>query len=534
MNGPADIPQLAAEPEDVSVDPLGSLPLFQAPPVHTPAPGPAPEPASASVRGGGPTVPAEGGRRAEQLRDVWAAAAAAARPRVDNHSRDEVLTLTTDNDFWATVTELRSTVAERMTTQRFERGSAAERGAGIAVIDAVVRDASEKLMQAQGNGWPTARQRALKKALVDAHFGLGRLQALVDDPTVENIEVYGPHDTVAVRVDGSTEQVGSIARNETELRSMVNDWAAAQRRSFTANRPRVRLALPGKARLTAVGFGHTIDERTEIFIRMQRLRDVTIEGLQNEGEVDSVLKDFLTAAVRARNTVVISGAGQGSGKSSLLRALALAGIPHYEKITTVETEFELYLNEYRQRVSPWQPITEAGELDVDPEVAIRDLLYDVQRSGADRVIVGEARGWEVMAMVRAMLSGHGSMTTIHADNAALVIEALVTLIAQYSNATVEQARLIVARLVHLIVYIDVDIDPRTGRRFRYVTEVLEVTLGDAGQEVATNRVFKPGPDGRAVPVGGVSEQLEKDLRRGGFDPMTLIEYRDVGTWGPRP
>jgi len=445
----------------------------------------------------------------------------------------EVFSLESEDDFWATVAQLRNAVAERMSRQRHEPGSDAERGAGLAVIDAVVREKSEELLQSVGEGWSRERQRALKKALHDAQFGLGRLQDLVDDTTIENIEVYGAQETIAIRTDGSQERVGPIARNENELRAMINDWATKQGKSFTPNRPRVRLALPGKARLTAVGYGHTVNGRTEVFIRLQRLRDITLAGLQQEGELDSLLADFLTAAVRARNTVVISGAGQGSGKSSLLRALALAGIPEHEKITTVETEFELYLDEYRSRVSAWQPITEAGEVEIDPADAIRDLLYDVQRSGADRVVVGEARGWEVMAMVRAMLSGNGSMTTIHADSAALVIEALVTLIAQYSNTSIEQARRTVAALVHLIVYLGVDIDPVTGKRFRYITEVLEVSHGDAGNEIATNQVFRPGPDGRAVPVGGVSDQLAADLRRGGFDPQLLSHYRGVGTWQER-
>jgi hypothetical protein len=70
--------------------------------------------------------------------------------------------------------------------------------------------------------------------------------------------------------------------------------------------------------------------------------------------------------------------------------------------------------------------------------------------------------------------------------------------------------------------------PHGGRLHRFVSSVREVT-GAEGQQVITNEVYRPGPDGRAVPVPGVLRCLE-DLELAGFDPSWLD--RPGGWWEP--
>jgi pilus assembly protein CpaF len=49
------------------------------------------------------------------------------------------------------------------------------------------------------------------------------------------------------------------------------------------------------------------------------------------------------------------------------------------------------------------------------EVTARDLVRDALRMGPDRIVVGEVRGGEFLAMLQAMNAGHdGSLSTAHA------------------------------------------------------------------------------------------------------------------------
>src|SRR5690606_40653048 len=80
-----------------------------------------------------------------------------------------------------------------------------------------------------------------------------------------------------------------------------------------------------------------------VTIRLQRLQSVDLELLRRNGTVDTVLAEFLGAAVRARKSIVVSGQGQGSGKTTLLRALC-ASLDPWESIATIETDYELYLH----------------------------------------------------------------------------------------------------------------------------------------------------------------------------------------------
>src|SRR5699024_2680932 len=159
-----------------------------------------------------------------------------------------------------------------------------------------------------------------------------------------------------------------------------------------------------------------------------------------------------------------------------------------------------------------------------------DLTGLSLRANADRVIVGEVRtADEIDALVRAMQSGNGILSTLHADSASDVIEVLTTLVGA-QNGNVSLARRQVAQMVHLIVYLGVDIDPATGKRHRFVTEVLEVETGEQG-EPATQQVFAPGPDRRAVPTGVISDLLRRTLERTGYTSDDLIAYAGIGTWG---
>ena len=120
------------------------------------------------------------------------------------------------------------------------------------------------------------------------------------------------------------------------------------------------------------------------------------------------------------------------------------------------------------------------------EMRDRFLLEDLFRPGElsltycdiDRVIVGEVRGAEVVPMFKAMQMGNGSLSTIHANSAEDVIERLVTCAVEDASNSEAFAYRQVGQHIDLILFNEVEVDPVTGKRHRYLSEVIEVGLGE--------------------------------------------------------
>ncbi|MGB8020334.1 MAG: ATPase, T2SS/T4P/T4SS family, partial [Candidatus Nanopelagicales bacterium] len=275
-----------------------------------------------------------------------------------------------------------------------------------------------------------ADQAALVRAVVDSLLGLGRLQPLVDDPMVENIEVTGSEPVVLVLSDGRVERAAPVADNDEELIELlqhIGARATGGARPFSHAHPQLHLELPGGARLAAAAW---VTRRPAVVIRLHRLSTVTLDELVKRGSLDPVLADLLAAAVRARSSIVLSGA-QGVGKTTLLRALA-SELDPWERVGTLETERELHLHSTgrHHRLVEFEARPGSGERTSNGamagEITLADLTYGSFRFNLERFFVGEVRGMEVLAMFRAMQSGAGSMSTTHATDARAAIERLVT------------------------------------------------------------------------------------------------------------
>jgi pilus assembly protein CpaF len=438
---------------------------------------------------------------------------------------------------WAQVRAFRQQAAELLTAQLRDRSGLdepARREIGRSLIVAMLRDHADSLL-AEGAAAPSPPQeQALAAAIFDALFGLGRLQPLVDDPDVENVEITGCDQVHLVYGDGRVRPGPAVADSDEELIETLAFLAArsgGSERAFTPANPILDLTLHGGARLAARAW---ITPRPTVVIRRHRLTEVDLADLQRLGMVDGVLAEFLAAAVRANKTIVVSGP-QGAGKTTLVRALCNEMDP-WERLGTIETEYELGLHqmpERHHRIVAHEARPGTGERTAGGraagEITLDDLLYACLRLNLSRVIVGEVRGKEVIPMFKAMQAGAGSLSTTHAHDARAAIERLVTCALEAGpHVTQEYAYLQIASHIDLIVQIGVtDHTSRGGRKHRYVSEVIEVARGEGGRP-AVSDLFAPGPDGWAVPRTRPS--FLADLQSVGFDAGWL-DQRD-GNWTP--
>ena len=181
---------------------------------------------------------------------------------------------------------------------------------------------------------------------------------------------------------------------------------------------------------------------------------------------------FLKLAVRLRKTIVISG-GTSSGKTTLLNAL-IKEIDRDERLIVIEDAPEIRLD-HPNAVGLVAVRGDQGEAQVDAD----DLLRASLRMRPDRILLGELRGAEAFAFLRAVNSGHpGSITTIHADSPEGAIDQ-IALLAMTSGLDLGWSKIQV--YVRRVIDVIVQLDRRAGKR--RVAEVLFLS-GPAGSAVA--------------------------------------------------
>jgi type IV secretion system protein VirB11 len=133
---------------------------------------------------------------------------------------------------------------------------------------------------------------------------------------------------------------------------------------------------------------------------------------------------FIRTAVKSRWNVLISG-GTSTGKTTFLNA-CLQAIPDQERLVTVEDAREVRVKQ-PNRVHLLSSRGGQGRAQVTPQQLIEASL----RLRPDRIIMGELRGVEAFAFLRAINTGHpGSIATIHADSPEMAFEQLALMVLQ--------------------------------------------------------------------------------------------------------
>lgn len=367
-----------------------------------------------------------------------------------------------------------------------------------------------------------ADEEVVTRAVFDRLFQLGRLQPLLDDESIQNVVANG-HDRVFIEYAGGLKVEGPpVAESDDELVEQLREIGrryGLSEREFNPSRPQLNLQLPDGSRLFAVAW---VCARPSVSIRRHRFMKLDLADLIGLGAIDEGLASFLAAAVRSRQQIIVAGA-TGAGKTTMLRALA-AEIPASERIVTIETELELGLDRFAD-VHPDCVALEAREANVEGagEVTAADLVRMSLRMNPDRVIVGEVRGDEIVPMLNAMSQGNdGSMCTVHADSSGTVFNKMALYAMQSpERLPLEATCQLAAAAVDLVVYIAKSSDGR------WVSSVRQV-VGVDGSNVVTNELFRPGPDGRAVPGVPVPHDLADVLAAHGWDPS--LQDRPEGWW----
>jgi pilus assembly protein CpaF len=356
----------------------------------------------------------------------------------------------------------------------------------------------------------------LAEAIHAALFGVGRLQPLLEDQNIENIDING-YDRVFIGYADGSEVLGEpVAESDEELVELIQVLAAysgLSSRPFDTANPQLDLRLPDGSRLSAV---MDVTLRPAISIRRARMGKVFLADLVGNGTITPDIGSFLAAAVGARKNIMIAGA-TNAGKTTLLRALANQ-IPAEERLITVERALELGLDHYPElhpNVVAFEERLPNSE--GQGEISMADLVRRSLRMNPSRVIVGEVLGDEIVTMLNAMTQGNdGSLSTIHSNSSLEVFNRISTYAIQSAERLpVDATHMLIAGAIDFVVFQEKRNEYTQGGRLRrFVSSVREVTGVDG--RVLSSEVFAPSRDGRAVPHAPAS--CLDELAAFGYDP----------------
>ena len=355
-------------------------------------------------------------------------------------------------------------------------------------------------------------------------FGTGPWEKFLNDPDLTDIHINGCDDVWLVDRRGNKRRGEPVAASNDELVEQIR-WVGAtldrSGRRFDVSSPVLNMRLPNGGRLHAV---MAVSLVPMVTIRLHDPDLARLGELRASGMFDRAIESFFSAAVRAGFNIVVCG-GMGTGKTTLVRSL-LNEVPPHERIVTVEDELELGMHHYAD-LHPDIGVLEARAPNVEGAGAfsLEALLRECLRMHADRIVVGEVRGPEVLGMLLAMTSGQdGSLCTIHANSTVEAFERLT----MYASLTPQQfSRAFTYRLVGSAVDFVVHVAAVGGTR--RITSIREV-VGSTDTHVLSNEIWRPSPGGWAVP-SGEPLRVEPTLRRlteHGFDASLM--NRPEGWW----
>lgn len=356
----------------------------------------------------------------------------------------------------------------------------------------------------------------LRKNLLDLMLSLGPLEDLLRLPGVSEVMVVS-RDRIFIETEGLLVLSGRRFASLQDLQTTIARIVGPKNVRVDVSEPMADTTLFDGSRVNIVVPPVSVGDPA-ITIRRFSKTAITTEDLVARGSLSRPAAVFLAACVKSHLNIVVSG-GTGTGKTTLLNAFS-AWISPTERIVTIEDTAELRIPQPHVVALLARPANAEGK----GRISIADLVRNALRMRPDRLIVGECRGPEALAMIKAMNTGHdGSMTTAHANSPEEMLQRLEGMILEAVDMPVAAVRQLVAGGVHLIIQL-----ARLSNGSRIVSSIAEVQNYDpATSSVVLQRLFEHQPGRGLAFTGALPECIEKLVRLGGLSAQELFE-RGVG------
>ena len=354
-------------------------------------------------------------------------------------------------------------------------------------------------------------KRQVMEGVFNSMRGLDVLQPLVDDPSVTEIMINGPHHIFVEQAGRLYRKNVSFGINE-KLENVILNIVSKVNRTVNEANPIVDARLMDGSRVNVVLPPIALDGPT-VTIRKFPEDPMTVEKLIGYGSITPEVAELLERMVKAKYNIFISG-GTGSGKTTFLNAISNF-IPKDERVITIEDSAELQIKGVQNLV---RLETRNANMEGKGEVTIRDLIRSSLRMRPERIVVGEVRGAEALDMLQAMNTGHdGSLSTGHANSTKDMLSRLETMVVSGNNIPIEAIRQQIASAIDIIIQL-----ARLRDKSRRTIEITEMV----GYE---NGVFQMNPLYRFVERGeDKNKRVLGELTRTNHAMVHTEKFRNAG------
>ncbi|TDJ61297.1 MAG: CpaF family protein [Proteobacteria bacterium] len=322
-----------------------------------------------------------------------------------------------------------------------------------------------------------AEQEDLVQVLLDEMLGLGPLEPLLADESINDIMVNG-YNQVYIERRGKLELTDVKFRDDRHVMNVATRIVSQVGRRVDESSPLVDARLADGSRVNIIIPPLAIDGPT-ISIRKFSKKKITLDVMEEQRNMSPAMAAILRIAARSKLNILISG-GTGSGKTTLLNAMSQM-IDHGDRIVTIEDAAELQL----QQPHVVRLETRPANLEGQGAISMRDLVKNALRMRPDRIILGEVRGEEALDMLQAMNTGHeGSMSTVHANRPREALTRLENMVSMVGASLPPKAvRTQIAAALDIIIQIS-----RMRDGIRRITHIMEV-VGMEDDIVTTQDLF---------------------------------------------
>ncbi|OCG75347.1 CpaF family protein [Microbacterium sediminis] len=333
---------------------------------------------------------------------------------------------------------------------------------------------------------PIDDEPGVVRSLLAAMSGWGPLDPYLRDPRVEELWINAP-DRIFLARAGVTERV-PLELTDEEVRDLVERMLHAAGRRVDLSQPFVDASLPDGSRLH-VAIPDVTRRHWAVNIRRFLSGHRTLDELVDIGSIEAEGADLLHAAMRAGESVLVSGATH-AGKTTLLAALL--GECGTARIVTVEETFELGVD------APDLVALQGRQpsLEGTGEITLRRLVKEALRMRPDRLVIGEVRDAEALDLVLALNTGVPCAATIHANSASEAL-AKLAMLPLLAGRNIDRDFLLPAIAGGVDLVVHCERRPDGSRRIREIARVTGEVTDDA---VATESVYRAPESAPGAPI----------------------------------
>lgn len=312
---------------------------------------------------------------------------------------------------------------------------------------------------------PSSRsQEKIRYFLIRDLLGFGAIDVLMRDPEIEDISCNGINKRVYVwhrRYESTPTNI--VFREKEALDSLIIILSHKAGKHISSAHPIIDGMLYGRDRIAGT-FREEISPKGSSFtIRRFKTEPFSIVDLIKLGYLSPQLAGYFWEMLEKRMSLIVIG-GTATGKTTFLNAIACLIKPGLKIVTVEETpELNLPHENWVQLVS--RSGFGIGDFRVG-EISLFDLVKISLRYRPDYLIVGEIRGEEAYVLFQALATGHGALSTLHAENIDYMIKRLTS-----RPMNIDKAHIPLMNIVCLSQRVYVPSKQRVERRLRNVWEI---------------------------------------------------------------